>query len=162
MSAPPGTPVVQSAAGLRATPAGRRVAWGLAAALALANAAGYAFDLYARFWWFDRVLHAATLLAVTHWAAVFVLRRVLTGIGRHRLLLAATVTCVGVAVGAWWEVAEWAFDQIAPGDVIKGKHDTVIDMVMDTLGAAIGAWMSLSALRPANTPEGDMADGNRA
>lgn len=163
MSAPAGTPAIQArdTAGLRATPAGRRIAWGLAAALALANAAGYAFDLYARFWWFDRVLHAATLLAVTYWAAVFVLRRVLTGIGRHRLVLAATIACVGVAVGAWWEVAEWAFDRVAPGDVIKGKYDTVIDVVMDTLGAALGAWMSLSALRPAGAPGANAAEEDR-
>ena len=106
------------------------------------------FDLYARFWWFDRVLHAATILALTYWSAVFVLRRVLTGVGRHRLLLVAVIACVGVAVGAWWEVAEWGLDRVAPGDVIKGKYDTVINLVMDTLGAALGAWMSLRALRP--------------
>ena len=135
--------------GLQATPAGRRIAWGLAAVLTFVNVAGYAFDLYARFWWFDRVLHAATILALTYWSAVFVLRRVLTGVGRQRLLLAAVIACVGVAVGAWWEVAEWGFDRVAPGDVIKGKYDTIIDLVMDTLGAALGAWMSLRALRPA-------------
>ena len=143
MSGHPGTPAVHAAVGLRATPAGRRLAWGLAAVLVVANAAGYAFDLYGRLWWFDRVLHAATILALTYWAAVFVLRRVLTGVSRHRLLPAAVVACVGVAVGAWWEVAEWAFDEAFPGDVIKGKYDTVIDLVMDTLGAALAAWMSL-------------------
>ena len=143
--------------GSRADPAARRTAWGLAAVLALANAAGYALDLYARFWWFDRVLHAATILALTYWAAVIVLRRVLAGAGRHRLLLAATIACVGVAVGAWWEVAEWAFDQAFPGDVIKGKHDTIVDLVADTLGAALAAWMSLRALRPAGAPGGDRA-----
>lgn len=136
-------------AGLEATPDGRRIAWGLAVVLTLANVAGYAFDLYARFPWFDRVLHAATILALTYWSAVFVLRRVLTGVGGRSLLLAAVIACVGVAVGAWWEVAEWGFDRVAPGDVIKGKYDTIIDLVMDTLGAALGAWMSLRALRPA-------------
>ena len=134
--------------GLEATPTGRRIAWGLAVVLTLVNVAGYVFDLYARYWWFDRVLHAATILALTYWSAVFVLRRVLTGVGRHRLLLAAVIACVGVAVGAWWEVAEWGLDRVAPGDVIKGKYDTVINLVMDTLGAALGAWMSLRALRP--------------
>ena len=135
--------------GLEATPTGRRIAWGLAAVLTLVNVAGYVFDLYARYWWFDRVLHAATILALTYWSAVFVLRRVLTGVGGRSLLLAAVIACVGVAVGAWWEVAEWGFDRVAPGDVIKGKYDTIIDLVMDTLGAALGAWMSLRALRPA-------------
>lgn len=146
MSGPPGD--------LEATLTGRRIAWGLAVALALANVAGYAFDLYARFWWFDRVLHAATILALTYWSAVFVLRRVLADPGRHRLLLAATVACVGVAVGAWWEVAEWGFDQLMPGDVIKGKYDTIIDVVMDTIGAGAAGWMSLRALRPARRDGG--------
>ena len=62
---------------------------------------------------------------------------------------------MGVAVGAWWEVAEWAFDQAFPGGVIEGKYDAIIDVVMDTLGAALAAWMSLSALRPAGAPDGD-------
>ena len=128
--------------------AGRRIAWGLAVALTLGNAAGHVFDLYARYWWFDRVLHAATIFALTYWSALFVLHRVLAGTTRHNLLLAATITCVGVALGAWWEVAEWAFDQIKPSNVIKGKYDTVIDVVMDTFGAALAGWMSLYALRP--------------
>ena len=136
--------------GLEATPTGRRIAWGLAIVLTLVNVAGYVFDLYARYWWFDRVLHAVTILALTYWSAVFVLRRVLTGVGGRSLLLAAVIACVGVAVGAWWEVAEWGLNQVVPGDIIKGKYDTIIDLVMDTLGAALGAWMSLRALRPAD------------
>jgi hypothetical protein len=106
MSAQPGTADVCAAAGLNATPAARWIAWGLAAVLTLANVAGYVFDLYARIWWFDRLLHAATLLALTFWSAVFVLRRVLAGAGRSRLLLAFVIAAVGVALGAWWEVAE--------------------------------------------------------
>ena len=133
---------------LEPTAWGRALAWTLAAVMLVANLAGYALDLYQRFWWFDRVLHAATILALTFWSAVFVLRRVMTDAGQHRLLLAFVVACVGVAIGAWWEVAEWGFDRVAPGDVIKGKYDTIIDLVMDTLGAALGAWMSLRALRP--------------
>ena len=50
---------------MEATSEGRAVAWFLLVALGVANAAGYALDLYARFWWFDRILHACTILAVT-------------------------------------------------------------------------------------------------
>lgn len=140
----------QDVPGMEASPDGRRIAWGLAAAAVLANAAGYALDLYTRFGWFDRVLHPATILALTYWLAVFVLRRVLTGAGQHRLLLAFVITCAGVAVGAWWEVAEWVFDQLVPGDVIKGKHDTMMDLVTDTAGAVGAALLSLRVLRPAH------------
>ena len=50
---------------METTPRGRAIAWLLAVALGAANAAGYALDLYARFWWFDRVLHACTIFALT-------------------------------------------------------------------------------------------------
>lgn len=33
--------------------------------MTLANAAEYFFDLYQIVWWFDRVLHAAPMLAIT-------------------------------------------------------------------------------------------------
>jgi VanZ family protein len=117
------------------------LAWGLAFALLAANVAGYAFDLYAAFWWFDRVLHAATILALTFWLAVMVLGE---GIRAGRaVLFVVLIASVGVAVGALWEVAEWVFDRFAPGDVIKGKDDTVIDIVMDTIGAVAAAALAL-------------------
>ena len=139
--------------GLEATPTGRRIAWGLAAVLTLVNVAGYVFDLYARYWWFDRVLHFATTLVLTYWLAVFVLRRVLADNGQHRLLLAIVITCAGVAAGAWWELLEWGYDHLVPGDAIKGKHDTMLDLVMDTGGALLASWMSLRVLRPARGGE---------
>lgn len=135
-------------AGLEASPASRWIAWGLATALLLANVAGYAFDLYTRFPWFDRVLHPATILALTYWLAVFVVRRVLTNAGQHRLLLAFVIACAGFAIGAWWEVAEWGYDQLVPGNSIKGKHDTILDLITDTAGAMTAGLMSLRALRP--------------
>lgn len=116
---------------------GRMVAWGLAFVLLAANVAGYAFDLYATFWWFDRVLHAATILALTFWLAVMFLG---DGIRQGRtVLFIVLIASAGVAIGALWEVAEWVFDRFASGDVIKGKDDTVIDIVMDTLGAVAAA-----------------------
>lgn len=133
---------------MEATAEGRRVAWFLAVALGVANAAGYALDLYARFWWFDRILHACTIFATTFWLALFVCRKALRG-GRGRdALLVLMVASVGLAIGALWEVAEWGFDRIAPGDVIKGKHDTIIDIIMDTLGALGAGVAALKCLRP--------------
>ena len=134
---------------MEATSGGRAAAWVLLIALGVANAAGYALDLYARFWWFDRILHACTIFAVTLWLALFVCNRALRG-GRGRgALVVLMLASVGLAIGALWEVAEWGFDRIAPGDVIKGKHDTIIDIVMDTLGALAAGAASLRFLRPA-------------
>ena len=131
---------------MEATSQGRAIAWSLAVLLLAANVAGYAFDLYAAFWWFDRVLHAATLFALTLWLALFVCPPVLRP--GQPLLFILLIASLGVAIGAWWEVAEWGFDQLAPGDVIKGKHDTVIDIVMDTLGAVLAASLAPRFLVP--------------
>ncbi|MBI0537115.1 hypothetical protein D9599_16205 [Roseomonas sp. KE2513] len=130
------------------------VAWGLAFVLLAANVAGYAFDLYAAFWWFDRVLHAATILALTFWLTVMFLGEVIRE-GRAVLFI-LLVASVGVAVGALWEVAEWVFDHYASGDVIKGKDDTALDIVMDTLGAmaasVLAQWFRPDAARCAAAP----------
>lgn len=115
---------------MQASPKARAVAWCLVVAAGLANAAGYAFDFYQRFAWFDRLLHAVTILAVTLWLALFVFGRAIRD--DHRALIVLLVTSVGLAIGAVWEVAEWGFDQVVP--VIKGKHDTVIDIAMDAAG----------------------------
>ena len=74
--------------------------------------------------------------------------RALKGERRHGFLIVLLIASVGIALGALWEVAEWSFDQIAPGDVIKGKHDTLVDIVMDTGGAVLAGIMALKLLRP--------------
>ena len=138
---------------MEATSEGRAVAWFLLVALGVANAARYALNLYSRFWWFDRFLHACTILAVTLWLALFVCRRVLRrgGPPGHAALLVLVIASVGLAIGALWEVAEWGFDRVAPGNVIKGKNDTIIDIVMDTIGALLAGLASLKFLRPQGT-----------
>ena len=77
--------------------------------------------------------------------------RVLRGGPGRDALIVLMIASVGLAIGALWEVAEWGFDRIAPGDVIKGKHDTIIDIVMDTLGALLAGVASLNSLRSAGT-----------
>lgn len=136
---------------MEASSGGRAAAWFLAAALGVANAAGYILDLYARFWWFDRILHACTIFAITFWLALFVCRRALRGGRGRETLVVLMLASVGLAVGALWEVAEWGFDRIAPGDVIKGKNDTIIDIVMDTFGALLAGFAGLKSLRPAGS-----------
>ena len=42
---------------------GYATAWMLLILAGVANIAGYAFDLYQPFWWFDRVLHGSEALA---------------------------------------------------------------------------------------------------
>lgn len=144
---------------MQATTNGYRIAWALLLLLAVANIAGYAFDLYRAFWWFDRVLHACTILAITFWLAVIVFAPALRAGPPHPLLAFLLIVGIGVAVGALWEVAEWSFDQIAPGNVIKGKHDTILDIVMDTLGAMVAGLAAMRCLR--SPAPADPARGTR-
>lgn len=132
---------------MEATSRGRVIGWTLLVALGVANIAGYAFDLYQQFWWFDRVLHACKILALTLWLALFVFGKTINREHRHRVLIVLLLASVGIALGALWEVAEWGFDQIVPGDVIKGKHDTLLDIVMNTAGAVVAGIMALNLTR---------------
>jgi hypothetical protein len=123
-----------------AAPNDRALAWWLAVILTLVNVAGYAFDLYEAFWWFDRILHGATLFAITFWFTAIVLGDAIRE--GHDVLFVLLLSSFGIAIGALWEVAEWAFDAMAVGDVIKGKHDTLLDVLMDTAGALAAALLA--------------------
>lgn len=132
---------------MRAAPSAHVISWALLALLAAANVAGYFFDLYQQFWWFDRVLHGSTMLAITLWLAVVVFGRALQAAPPHRVLAFFLLASVGIALGALWEVAEWGFDQVMPGNVIKGKYDTILDIIMDTLGSALAGLVATRLLR---------------
>lgn len=132
---------------LEPTARGRVLAWTLAALTLAANIAGYALDLYQRFGWFDRVLHGCTILAITFWLGLFVFARSLHPRHGRDLVAMFLLACAGIALGALWEVAEWGADLVLPGDVIKGKNDTVLDLIMDTAGALVGAAFAISCLR---------------
>ncbi len=126
-----------------ATTIGNRIiAWWLLAIAVLANIAGYVFNLYRQFVWFDEVVHAYTIFAITLVLALFLYGAALTGAGDHTLLLVLVIASVGLALGALWEVAEWAYDQVVSGNAIKGKTDTIIDMIVDTLGALVAGWLA--------------------
>ena len=132
---------------LEPTARGRALAWTLAALALAANVAGYAFDLYQSFGWFDRVLHGGTILAITFWLGLFVCARCLHPCIGRNLVAMLMLACVGIALGALWEVGEWGADLVLPGDVIKGKNDTVMDLIMDTAGALAAAVLAMRCLR---------------
>ncbi|MBP0443824.1 hypothetical protein J8J14_03440 [Roseomonas sp. SSH11] len=94
-------------------------------------------------------LHAATMLAVTLWLALMVIPRAIDRERGGDLAALFVIACIGIGLGALWKVAEWGFDQLASGDVTKGKHDTIIDIVMDGLGAAGAPALALRLSRPA-------------
>ena len=121
------------------------IAWAVIIAVVIGNLAGYWFNLYEMLWWFDRVLHTSTLFGLTLWLALVVLAPGLRG--GHPVIQVLMLAGCGLALGALWEVLEWAFDQVAPGDVIKGKNDTLIDIVLDAVGAVAAGLLTIPLLR---------------
>ena len=118
-------------------------AWVLIGLAVVVNIAGYLLNLYQRWAWFDEVLHGFTILAITYALGLWLYGAVLTGARSHPVLLIVVVACVGLAVGALWEVAEWGYDRwFAPSNLIKGKTDTIMDLVMDTIGAVVAGAMT--------------------
>jgi hypothetical protein len=91
---------------MRSSKTSKSLAWILTGVAALVNAAGYVWPLYSRFWWFDKAIHAFTLLALTLLVTAYLFNRVLTGVQEYRVLLFLTILCIGLAIGAVWEIGE--------------------------------------------------------
>ena len=113
----------------------------------LANIAGYVWNLYNQIRLFDEILHAFTTFALTLPIALLLYQVILIGANSRPILFILTVACLGLAIGAVWEIAEWAYDQIVPGNVILGKNDTIIDLMVDTIGSIIAGIVSVGMVR---------------
>jgi VanZ family protein len=120
----------------------RALVWTVITVAIVANIAGYLWQLYKRFWWFDDVLHAYSTFALTLPLALLLYGVVLCGAETRPILFILVVASLGVAVGVIWEVAEWAYDQVVPENAILGKKDTIIDLIMDTIGAVAAGVVS--------------------
>ena len=118
----------------------RPLAWGSAALAAALNAAAYAASLYA-IPGFDLALHALTIFALTLLLAAH-MRGALPG-AQRALAHVAILIALGVALGTAWEIAEWLFDALTYGNAIRGKTDTMTDLLADTVGAALAAGRAL-------------------
>lgn len=99
------------------------------------NIAGYVWDLYERFSWFDEVIHTYTAFAITLPLALLLYGVVLSGAETRPILFVLTAASLGLAIGTLWEIVEWGYDQVVPGNVILGKTDTMIDLILDFIGA---------------------------
>ncbi len=97
--------------------------------------------------WYDGILHGYATFAYTLLFGLFAYGAVFSGAREHRLLLVLAIGSVGLALGALWEIAEWAYDQVVRPNVILGKFDTIVDLIMDTLGALAAALVCLKMLK---------------
>ncbi len=123
------------------------LAWGFAALALLGSAAGSALDLYKQFWFYDEALHLYAIFAYTLVLALYAYGAVLSGAEEHQLLLVLVIASIGISLGVVWEVAEWAYDEIVRPNAIRGKTDTIIDLILDTLGVLAAGFACLRILK---------------
>ncbi|GMU91881.1 MAG: hypothetical protein AMXMBFR4_09390 [Candidatus Hydrogenedentota bacterium] len=111
-------------------------------------------SFYERIWWWDIALHASSgvLLGIVGFLLVYVLNQDdRIDLHMHPRFVALFAFTFAVAVGALWEIYEFAMDQLVGTQMQKpmfndpsGLTDTMWDLIVDSLGAlvisALGWW----------------------
>lgn len=104
---------------------------------------------YERFWWWDIVLHFFSALSFGAIGFLFIF--MLFEGDRYAAppwALAMLAFCVGLSIGALWEIFEFTMDQLFDMNMQKsGLLDTMKDLIVDTVGAAIGALLGFLYLK---------------
>lgn len=113
---------------------------------------GEAFDFYERVWWWDMALHGASAIGFGLIGFLFIF--MLFEGDRYAAppaALAFIAFCVGVTIGALWEVFEYLMDLWFGLNMQKsGLDDTMTDLMIDGVGATIGAVAGYIYLRGSN------------
>ncbi len=98
-------------------------------------------DFYGKYWWWDIVLHTGS--AVAFGLSGFILIFMLFEGDRFAappIAIAFLSFCVAMAIGAIWEIFEFAMDQIFGMSMQKsGLIDTMWDLIVNALGALFAA-----------------------
>lgn len=100
---------------------------------------GEVHSYYARFWWWDALLHTFSgfLLGVLGFLLVYVLNE------KEELefhmkpgFVALFAFMFAIGIGALWEIFEYSMDRFFGLNMQKsGLHDTMWDLIVDTVGA---------------------------
>ena len=111
---------------------------------AIFNAFCWVFDWYEEKGLYDEIAHFYSTFGLSL-AAGFLLAHT-SEIRFRRLgsLYGLAVFCVGMAVGAVWEIVEWIVA------VIGGLHDTITDLILNGLGAFAAGMVSRLIVESAN------------
>jgi uncharacterized membrane protein YjdF len=92
---------------------------------------------YIAFWWWDMALHFLSGLAASFGAFLFLYTLYVQSKLEITPLAGAFFTfCVGLAIGAVWEIAEYTADSLLHLGSQRGDlQDTMQDLIFDALGA---------------------------
>ena len=100
---------------------------------------GEIHSYYTLFWWWDIILHIGSGVALG-FVGFLVLYTLYHSkkINASPIWIAVFSFCFGVAIGAVWEIFEFAMDQIFLLNMQKsGLVDTMWDLIVDSLGALL-------------------------
>ena len=109
---------------------------------------GEAFDFYERFWWWDIAMHGSSAVGfgLVGFVLIFMMFQGDTYVAPP-WAVALFAFSFAMAVGALWEVFEFAMDQLFGLNMQKsGLLDTMGDLIVDAIGALVGAgsgWLYL-------------------
>ena len=99
--------------------------------------------------WFDRVVHVTMPMLGAPVVYIALARlevlpdpRDETRLRHHAGIFTVTLA-LGLAIGAVWEIVEWASDGTLGSSLQEGNADTVGDLVADGAGSALGAILLL-------------------
>ena len=110
---------------------------------------GELFDFYERVWWWDIALHGASSISFGLIGFLFVF--MLFEGDRYAappFAMAFIAFCVGVMVGALWEIFEFAMDSWFGLNMQKtGLDDTMLDLIINAFGASLGAFAGFIYLK---------------
>lgn len=120
------------------------------ASLFLGEMHGY----YTKFWWWDIALHTSSGLALGF--AGFIILYTLyykDKIKANPAWIVVFSFCFGVAIGAVWEIFEFAMDQLLGINMQKsGLIDTMRDLIVDSVGALLVSLIGYFYIKGKKTP----------
>ena len=113
----------------------------IAAFAALTLVAGEVFDFYEKFWWWDVAMHSGSAVMFGIFGVILVMLVFdNASIKASPGMVAFFAFCFALAVGAVWEIFEFAMDSWFGLNMQKsGLVDTMWDLIVDSVGAFIGA-----------------------
>ena len=110
---------------------------------------GEVFDFYEKYWWWDVALHTGSAMMFGVFGVILIMLIFdNASIKASPKMVAFLAMCFAIAVGAIWEIFEFAMDQLFGLNMQKsGLIDTMWDLIVDTLGAIVGAGAGYVYLR---------------
>ncbi len=103
------------------------------------NAGGWAWKIFDALWGYDEVAHALGTLGMTLVIGWYGYRPIAAALQRHGWVMLLAVLALGIALGAWWEIAEWIGYWFFAQPSVQVLDDKISDLVADSIGALIAA-----------------------